>query len=188
MKQQPAALRRVKLFLMSGGIASAIAVGVAAEPPSDKGDHVVTGADLAFMNDAAPGGEAEVQLGHLAAERATSSEVKKFGQKMVEDHSKAGAKLKALAQEKKVSLPPGVLPKAKQTKEKLAKLQGAEFDRQYVKTMVEVHEKDVAAFAAFAKNATDADVKAFAAATLPTLQHHLQMVREIAKRMNVPVK
>lgn len=160
----------------------------AAQPPSDKGDHVVTGGDLAFMNDAGPGGAAEVELGRMAAARAASSEVKQFAQQMVEDHSRAGKKLKALAQQKKVTLPPEMLPKAKQTMEKLGKLQGADFDREYVKTMVEVHQKDVAAFEAFARNATDADVKAFASATLPTLKHHLQMISQLAKSMNVPVK
>lgn len=160
----------------------------AASPPSDKGDHVVTGGDLAFMNAAAPGGLAEVELGRLAAERATSPQVKQFAQQMIEDHSKAGKKLEQLAQLKKVKLPPDVLPEAKQTKEKLAKLTGENFDREYVKAMVQMHENDVAAFAAVSKNATDADVKAFAAATLPTLEHHLEMIRALARNMNVQTK
>lgn len=159
-----------------------------AQPPSDKGDHIVTGADLAFINDAGPGGEAEVQLGRLAAERAASTKVRQFALQMVEDHSKAGAKLKALAKEKQVALPPEVMPKARQMKEKLSKLRGAEFDREYVKVMVEMHEKDVAAFEAFAKSATDADVKTFAAATLPTLKHHLEMIRTLEQSMSAPAK
>lgn len=73
----------------------------AATPPSDKGDHVVTGGDLAFMNAAAPGGMAEVALGRLAAEHGSNEAVKEFGQKMVTDHSKAGKKLGALAQKKR---------------------------------------------------------------------------------------
>ena len=104
------------------GIAFGMSVVIAAEPPSDKGDKVVTGGDLAFMNDAGPGGVAEVELGRLAVERAGSAEVKKFAQQMIEDHSKAGEKLEKLAQQKKVTLPPEILPQAKQTKEKLAKL------------------------------------------------------------------
>ncbi len=107
---------------------------------------------------------------------------------MINDHSKAGEKLKKLAQQKKVTLPPQIMPKAKQTKERLAKLNGADFDREYVKTMVAMHEKDVAAFEAFAKSATDADVKAFASATLPTLEHHLEMIRTLAKSMAAPAK
>ncbi|MBA3882520.1 MAG: DUF4142 domain-containing protein [Chthoniobacterales bacterium] len=165
-----------------------IASFVHAQPASDKGDRVVTGADLAFLNDAGPGGEAEVEFGRLAAERAASSEVRQFALQMVEDHSKAGTKLKALASQKKVTLPPQIMPKAKQTKERLAKLQGADFDREYVKTMVAMHEKDVAAFSAFAESATDADVKTFAAATLPTLKHHLEMIRALAKTMSAAAK
>lgn len=160
----------------------------AAKPPSDKGDHVVTGGDLAFMNDAAPGGLAEVQLGELAVKKASDAKVKAFAQQMVEDHSKAGEKLQALAEQKKVKLPPGVLPQAKQTQEKLAKLNGEEFDRAYVQAMVTAHEKDVAAFAAVAKNATDADVKEFAAQTLPTLKQHLEMIHGLAQSMNLPKK
>lgn len=177
-------------WLLSAAIIIVFGMGliVAANPPSDKGDKVVTGGDLAFMNDAGPGGVAEVQLGRLAVERADSAEVKQFAQQMIVDHSKAGEKLEKLAQQKKVTLPPEILPQAKQTKEKLAKLKGAEFDRAYVKAMVEMHEKDVAAFEAVAKTATDADVKAFAAETVPTLKHHLQMIRDLAKSMNVPVK
>ncbi len=170
------------------GIACSLGLAGAAQPPSDKGDRVVTGGDLAFMNDAGPGGMAEVELGRLAVGHATNARLKQFAQQMIEDHSKAGEQLKKLAQQKKVKLPPGILPQAKQTKEKLSKLNGEQFDREYVKAMVEVHEKDVAAFDAVAKNATDADLKAFAAATAPTLQHHLQMIREIAKSMNVQVK
>jgi len=175
-------------WLLLAAIASGIGVAGAADPPSDKGDKIVTGGDLAFMNDAGPGGVAEVELGRLALERAASAEVKQFARQMIEDHSKAGEKLKELAQQKKVTLSPEILPQAKQTKETLARLSGGDFDRGYVKAMVEMHERDVAAFDAVAKNAVDADVKAFAAETVPTLKHHLQMIREMAKRMDGPAK
>ena len=176
------------LPLIAAGIMLGTGWTAAATPPSDKGDKVVTGGDLAFMNDAGPGGMAEVEMGRLAVQRAANADVKEFAQQMIVDHSKAGEKLKALAQQKRVTLPPKILPQAHQTKEKLSKLSGAEFDRAYVKAMVEVHEKDVAAFEAMAKNATDADVKAFAAATAPTLRHHLEMIRGLAQRLGVPLK
>ena len=154
-----------------------------AKPPSDKGDQVVTGGDLAFMNDAAPGGMAEVELGRMAAKQAQSSEVKQFAARMIADHTKAGDGLKQLAQQKKVILPSEVNPAHKETMAKLSKLNGAEFDRAYVMAMVADHEKDVAAFESVAKGAVDADVKAFAAKTLPTLKEHLQMIRDIAGKM-----
>lgn len=188
MKKQNVTAGTITLLLTVGAIASLLATGSAAQPPSDKGDRVVTGGDLAFMNDAAPGGLAEVELGRLAVKRATSAQVKSFAEQMIKDHSKAGEKLQELARQKKVKLSTGILPQAKQTQEKLSQLNGENFDREYVKAMVEVHEKDVAAFNAVAKNATDADVKAFAAETVPTLKHHLQMIRAIAREMNLQVK
>ncbi len=159
-----------------------------AEAPSDKGDIVATGGDLAFMNNAAAGNMAEVELGKLAVEKAESSDVKQFGQKMIDDHSKALEELKKVAEQKKAKLPPDVMPTHKETMEKLSKLNGAEFDKEYVKAMVEDHKKDVTAFEAVSKTATDADVKAFAEKTLPTLKMHLEMIQGIAEKMNIETK
>ncbi len=159
-----------------------------AKPASDKGDAVVTGGDLAFMNDAAPGGMAEVELGKMAAGKAQNAEVKAFGQKMVDDHSKANDELKQIAAQKKVMLPPDVLPAHKQLMEKLSKLSGADFDKEYVAAMVEAHEKDVTAFENVSKTAADADVKAFATKTLPTLKMHLEMIKAMAGKMGVKMK
>ena len=159
-----------------------------ATPPSDKGDRVVTGGDLSFMMDAATGGMAEVELGRLATERAVDKDVKQFAQRMITDHTGAGAGLKQLAAQKKVTPPAELTPKQKETMEKLAKLNGADFDREYVKAMVEDHVKDVTAFDATAKGATDQDVKAYAAKTLPTLQEHLKMIRDIDAKMGAKPK
>lgn len=156
-----------------------------AKPASDKGDAVVTGGDLAFMNDAAPGGMAEVELGKLAAQKAQNAEVKTFAQKMVEDHSKAGDELKQLAAQKKVTLPADVLPTHKESMDKLSKLSGSDFDKEYVRAMVAAHEKDVAAFENVSKTAVDADVKTFAAKTLPTLKTHLETIKVLAEKMGV---
>lgn len=156
-----------------------------AKPTSDKGDSVVTGGDLAFMNEAAPGGMAEVELGKLAAAKAENAEVKAFAQKMVDDHSRAGDELKQLAAQKKVILPPDVMPKHKEIMDKLSKLNGADFDKEYVKAMVADHEKDVAAFENVSKTAVDADVKAFATKTLPTLKMHLEMIKAMSEKMGV---
>lgn len=158
------------------------------KPPSDKGDKVVTGGDLSFMNEAAPGGNAEVELGRMAENQGMSKEVKAFGRKMVEDHSKANQELMQLAQQKNVMLSPDLMPKHKEAMEKLARLKGAEFDKEYVKAMVEDHIKDVTAFEATANNGVDADVKDFAAKTLPTLRMHLQMIKDIQSKMGASAK
>lgn len=159
-----------------------------AKPPSDKGDSVVAGGALAFMNTAAAGGMAEVKLGKMAEQKAQNADVKAFAQKMVEDHSKAGDELKQLAEQKKVMLPPDVLPVHKQLMEKLSKLNGADFDKEYVKAMVEDHKKDVTVFENASKTAGDADVKEFATKTLPTLKMNLQLIQGIADKMGVKME
>ena len=141
------------------------------------------GNDTDFMKEAAIGGMAEVELGRLAATKAVNAEVKKFGQMMVEDHSKANADLKALASKKNVTLPTDVDAEKKSTMEELRGKNGASFDQEYVEEMVDDHEEDVAAFEKQAQNATDPDVKAFAAKTLPVLKKHLDAIKAIQAKM-----
>lgn len=135
-----------------------------------------------FLADAAQGGMAEVELGKLAAQKAGNPEVKKFGQMMVTDHSKANAEVKALAGKKNISLPTD-LGSHKSDIDKMSKLSGADFDRQYVDDMVADHETDVAEFEKQAMSAKDPDVKAFAAKTLPTLKRHLETIKAIQAKM-----
>ncbi|MGA9510203.1 MAG: DUF4142 domain-containing protein [Candidatus Sulfotelmatobacter sp.] len=137
-------------------------------------------ADAKFMKEAAEGGMAEVALGRLAAEKASSSDVKKFGQRMVDDHSKANDELKQLASQKNVDLPQDLNAKDKATKARLEKLSGEQFDQAYMRDMVKDHKKDVSDFRRESRSAKDPDVKNFAAQTLPTLEDHLKQAESIA--------
>lgn len=130
--------------------------------------------DIEFMMDAAHGGLAEVELGKLAAERAQSEDVKKFAQRMVDDHSKANEQLKQIAESKGIKLPTEVDAKDKALMQRLEKLQGAAFDRSYMNAMVTDHVKDVSEFKREASAGRDPQVKSFAESTLPTLEEHLQ--------------
>jgi putative membrane protein len=134
--------------------------------------------DRKFMEKAAIGGMAEVQMGQLAKERGMSDEVKSFASRMVTDHSKANDELKSLAAAKGVTLPTDTDKKHKSKMDKLAKLSGPDFDRAYMKDMVKDHKEDVEEFRKEAKKSKDADVKKFAASTLPTLEEHLAMAEK----------
>jgi putative membrane protein len=126
----------------------------------------------------------EVQLGQLAAQKATDPDVKNFGQKMVDDHSKANDQLKQVASQKGITVPSS-LPASKQKDvDKLNKLSGAAFDKAYVSMMVQDHKKDVAEFKKESKSAKDSDIKSFASTTLPTLQDHLKMIEDISAKMH----
>jgi putative membrane protein len=151
-------------------LAGAVLFGLAAAP--------VFAADQAWVMKVAKGGMAEVELGKLATEKASADSVKQFGQRMVADHSKANDELKALAQNKNITLPADLGPEDKALRDRLTKLSGPAFDQAYMKAMVTDHVKDVAAFRTESKAGKDADVKAWAAKTLPTLEEHLKMARD----------
>lgn len=136
-----------------------------------------------FAAEAAQGGLTEVQLGRLAAERATNPAVKQFGEQMVADHSKANAELQQIAARKHLQLPTTLKSQQQSEYDKLAKLSGADFDKEYVAYMTDDHEEDAEAFQAQAQQGNDADIKAFAAKTLPVIQHHLQMIKDIKAKM-----
>jgi len=138
--------------------------------------------DSTFVKKAAQGGLAEVELGQLATQKASSEEVKKFGQRMVDDHSKANEQLKQVAAEKNIDVPQQLDAKDKATKARLEKLSGEQFDRAYMKYMVRDHQRDVAEFERESKIAKDPAIKNFAQQTLPTLKDHLKEAERIAPK------
>lgn len=140
--------------------------------------------DKTFLKNAAAGGLAEVELGKLAAGKGSTDGVKQFGQRMVEDHSKANELLKQVAGRESIAVPDSLDAKAQARVDKLAKLSGAQFDRAYIKDQVKDHEQDVREFQLEAENGLDPDVKHFAAQTLPTLKEHLTMIKDLRKNSN----
>lgn len=136
-------------------------------------------ADREFVEEAALGGLLEVRLGQLAQQRAASPDVKGFGQRMIDDHSAVNKRLAELAQQKGVLVPKELDKDHREKVDALSKKAGAEFDRAYMSEMVDDHEDDIEAFEKASKAAKDADLKSFAAATLPKLREHLALARQI---------
>jgi putative membrane protein len=140
-------------------------------------------ADADFAMAAANGGLLEVELGKLAAERASKAEVKTFGQRMVDDHGKANDELAGIMRSKTLTPPATLKGKERETYERLAKLKDAAFDRAYIADMVKDHQKDVKEFEKEATAGKDPDLKAFADRTLPTLQDHLKMAQQTQTKL-----
>lgn len=135
--------------------------------------------DRKFLEEVAQHSIAEVQSGKIAAARGTNPQVNKFGRMMVQDHGKTYEEVVQLARAKAVSLP-GQLDRGNTREaEKLQKLSGPEFDREYMAAMVKDHEEDVKDFRKMSRNAKDPDVRAFAQKTLPLLEGHLMMARDV---------
>jgi putative membrane protein len=103
---------------------------------------------------------------------------------MKEDHGKANKELEAIAKKKNVQLSKNLEGKHKSEVERLAKLMGDEFDREYMEAMVKDHKEDIEKFEQAAKNAKDSDVKAFASKQLPTLKEHLQLAQNANKQLS----
>src|SRR6266576_4664641 len=136
-----------------------------------------------FVNEAAEGGMMEVQLGKLAQEKAADDKVKQFGKRMEQDHSKANDELKKIASDKGVQLSTDLDKKHKTKIDKLTKLSGADFDKQYMNDMVSDHKEDIKKFQRVADKGKDADLKQFASQTLPTLKEHLQLAQSTAQQV-----
>ena len=118
-------------------------------------------------------------MGQLAQKKGGSSQVRDFGQMLVQDHSVNNDKAKSLAQSEGVTLPTESKPEAKQVYDKLSALSGDAFDREFAKAMVKDHKKDIREFEGQAKSSDE--VGKFAQDTLPTLKKHLQMAQSLSQ-------
>ena len=141
--------------------------------------------DKAFVRKAMEGGMAEVELGQLASQKASSDDVKQFGQKMVDDHTKLNDQMKPVAQQLGVNPPTLLSKKDQETKTKLESLSGTQFDNEYIKCMLKDHKKDAEEFKTEAQNAQNPEVKQAAQQGAEVIDQHLQMIEQIAQSHNV---
>lgn len=136
-----------------------------------------------FAVKAANAGMMEVDLGNWAKDHAVRKDVKDFGAMMVADHTQANDELKAIAASKNITLPAEVSDDAKKHIEDMQNMKGSDFDKHYVNMMVDDHKDAIDLFEKAAKNSTDADLKAFAEKTLPTLRKHQDAIKAIKAKM-----
>jgi len=139
--------------------------------------------DATFVKKAASGNRREVQLGKLAAERASNAEVKSFAERMVKDHQKAQKDLEHAVKSASLSMPHKEKGEHDKDPAKLEKLKGADFDSAYMKCMVEDHETAEALYEKASKEMKNAELKKYATQTLPVVREHLKMAKEISGRL-----
>ena len=157
----------------SGTSASASATTEASSSSSQ-----LTEQDQKFVKDAAAGGMAEVEMGKLATQKGQSESVKKLGQRLVQDHTKANQELKQIASKKGITLPTQPASEHKSALDHLKSLQGAEFDKAFTQHAIQDHQKDIQKFQKASQQLQDSELKSFASKTLPVLQQHLQMAKQ----------
>lgn len=164
----------MKLSFATKWVASAVALMALSSAFAALNDK-----DTKFVRGAYQGSWSEVQLGNLALKRARSKSVRDFGQRMITDHGKAMNDVANLAKRKGVPMPRSMKTEQRQMQEKLSRLKGPAFDREYKRMMVADHMEDVREFQETARDARDPDVRAAAKKWLPILREHLRMAKDM---------
>lgn len=183
-------MKKIMYSLLAAGTLALASCGSSTTSPDDpkeaaqsqneaQFDNTRMEQDSEFAVKAAEGGMMEVMMGELAQKNSTTPAIKEYGQMLVTDHSKANDRLKALAAGKSINLP-GTLGQDNQDHyNKMAQKTGQDFDKDFIDMMIDDHQDDIDLFKKEADNGNDPDLKAFAAETLPTLQQHLDRIKEI---------
>jgi putative membrane protein len=135
----------------------------------------LTASDQVFIKKAAEGNLAEMQMGQLGQQKATDPDVRRLADELVSEHDRNQKQIQSLAQQSGVTLPTSLSAEDRAEKERLEKLSGAEFDREFASHMASEHQRDIAEFQKQASTTKDPSVKSYAESTLPTMQKHLQM-------------
>lgn len=135
-----------------------------------------------FVAEAATSDMFEIESSKLALERSDDA-TKAFAQQMIADHEKTTAELKGLVTSGKVQamIPAAMTSSQQDMLNKLKGLQGADFTKQYHSDQQDAHEDAVDLFKRYGDSGDNADLKAWAAATRPALEHHLQMATDLNK-------
>ncbi|GAB2852590.1 DUF4142 domain-containing protein [Hymenobacter ruber] len=135
--------------------------------------------DSEFMTKAASGGMLEVEMGKQVVARAVTPDARKFAKQMVADHTKGNAELMALAAKKNITLPTTLGDDHQKVLKDVMEEKGVKMDQEYMKEMLKDHEEDVKEYTDASIKASDPDIKAFAAKTVPMLKMHLDMVTKM---------
>lgn len=159
--------------------------GASSEKSGTSGDNMdharAKQMDRRFLQETTLSSMASMELGNLAATKASSDSVKQFAAKMVQDHTRALDYVKKCAARDGVQLPSELDSKHKDAVEKLAKLSGTEFDRAYTRYQVKHFQRRVSAYQDESDNGTETSAKTFATRMLPGVQQHLNEAKDLNK-------
>lgn len=140
--------------------------------------------DSEFLVDAAEINMTEIEAGKLAQTKSTNPEVKKFGQMLVDEHTKAATEVKAMADSRNISLPTSVTEEGQDKYNKLNEKSGVDFDKKFVDMMVDGHEKAIDKFKKASENATDQEIKTWASDNVSKLTAHLQHAKQLKQDLD----
>ena len=140
--------------------------------------------DQDFLIQAAVCENAEIEFNKLGASRANSKAVKEFAEKMVKEHQASYDKLAALLKDRKIGVVAGAEKETRDAISKLKELEGAAFDRAYLKQIIDNHKKAMSLCETYVEKGTQNDIKAHAKDCLPHIREHLKKAEDLAKTVN----
>lgn len=165
----------------------------AATPPSETAADALTpvvapvdpaAKTLEFATKAANGDMIEIETSKIALTKTKNAEVKKLAQMMIADHTKTSAELKALAGKTTVAIPAALEGGNMATVDNIKNADATGFDDKYLDTIIDAHEDGVEAFKDYSENGQEPEFKAWATATLPKLQMHLDGAKALRDKVN----
>ena len=158
------------------------AVNARADKPIEKNPaSKAPTSDRDFVTKALAADLAEIKLAERALKATSNKEVEKFARRMRDDHTKCREALLDRAREMKLGVLEGLEKEHQEKADRLSKLEGSEFDRAYMRCMVDDHEQAVRLYESWAARASDRDLSAHIKKTLPTLKEHLEQARQISR-------
>ena len=160
-----------------------LAVVVASAVSTVVGGQKSQSLDRDFLIQAASANHAEIAINQLAYKKAVSTPVKDFADMLVKDHQSAYDQLAELLKNRKLGVVTGLEKNTKDTLDRLGKLEGKDFDREYLQCMIREHKNAVALFEGQANNGKEADIREYAKRLLPSLQKHLKKAQELNKKV-----
>lgn len=166
--------------LVSALLVGSMGTAIAQSNNAGDGKSSLSAADTVFIENAAQGGMAEIQMGKTAVGKSTDDKVKALAQRIVDDHTKADAALKTLAESKKVSFPSSPTKDAQKENDKLQSMKVSGFDQAWSKAMVKDHQDAIKMFTQEGKDTKDTDIQQFVKSNLPTLKSHLDAAQQLA--------
>ena len=121
----------------------------------------------------------EVRLGQMAQQKASNAAVKQFGQQMATDHTNLENQLTGLVSKNGTNFQPAMSKENEAEVSRLEKLSGAQFDQQYMTSMIQHHQQDISTLQSQSQSAKSGEARQMITASLPVLQQHLTMATQV---------
>ncbi|MGV3540710.1 MAG: DUF4142 domain-containing protein [Rufibacter sp.] len=140
--------------------------------------------ESAFLMESASTSILQIKLGEMAQQRTKDPEIKSFAEMMIDHHTKTALELYSISSGMGITLPSIPMPMHQALIDKLSKLRGSEFDEEYMDSMEELHEREVAKYEVVSNNAPTTSVKAYAIRTAPILRVHLNAADKLEDKVD----